>query len=162
MRLSPTNRIRFTPAPCPTEGNPALSPKTSAVVVHHSPSIISPGVLDDFLPPPDGSTGSSDGSTISAGLLMGNDLSLPFSSPLKVDGGIVGSLTYASQRGRRISGDLNWMSSSLTTALSANGSPYTVPREGVAAIPLTSGEPRFFDPKPEHDITTAARLNSLN
>ena len=105
---------------------------------------------------------AGDGARLSSGLRVANDLSLPFSSPLAVDGGIVGTLTYSPQPARRILGDLNWVSAALSTTLSANASPYTVPREGTAAIPLTSGVARFTDSNPDQSFTMPARLDSRN
>lgn len=105
---------------------------------------------------------SGDGARIAVGLRFANDLSLPFQTPLAVDGGIVGTLNFLSQRGRRITGKLGWISSSTSTVVSADGTPYVVPAPGAPALLLPAGDMYIADPNPDFSFATPVRLNTAN
>jgi hypothetical protein len=75
---------------------------------------------------------------------------------------LFGTLNYSSQRGARIGGDLEWLTSSLTATASADGSPFIEYAPGFPAISVPLGMAYFADVNPDFSVALPVVLNDAN
>ena len=105
---------------------------------------------------------NSDGSLLTGGFLMADDFSLPLSSALDDGGLLFGTLSYSSQRGARIGGDLQWVAATLDATVPADGAPFIEYAPGFPAISVPLGTAYFTDVNPDHSVTLPVILNDVN